>query len=92
MRSRGARAASPSYSDSAMWKFDPPNPNELTEPRRSWSEFLTQGRVLVFKWNGECSSRSSGFGVSILAVWGSTLWCRAITILNRPAAPAAALV
>ncbi len=35
---------------------------------------------------------SAGLGWSTLIVGGSTLWCRAITALKRPAAPAAALV
>ena len=33
-----------------------------------------------------------GFGRSTLIVGGNTLWCSAITVLKRPAAPAAALV
>ena len=70
----------------------PPNPNELTEPRRGWSDPRIQGRLRSLRKNGDCSISRFGLGRSTLMVGGSTLWWSAITTLNRPAAPAAALV
>ncbi len=90
---RSAARLGPTYSSSATWKLEPPNPKALTPARRGCTLVSRiQGRVSVARWNGELSRSSFGLGLSILRVWGSTRWCSAITALNRPAAPAALLV
>ena len=69
----------------------PPKPNALTPPRRTPDGGVGQSRSSVFTTNGEVSQSTFGFGSLKLRLGGSTLSCRLRTILNMPAAPAAAL-
>ena len=91
-RTRYAAFAGPSYSSSAMWKFEPPKPNELTDARRGWFAGRAHGRARVVTWKGLLSSASFGFGCSTLIVGGSVFAWSASTAFTRPAAPAAAFV
>ncbi len=72
--------------------MDPPNPKELTPARRGCAAPRIQGRASVLMKKGESSRSSFELGRATLMVGGSTLWCRAMTALNSPAAPAAAFV
>ena len=62
----------PLYSDSVMWKFDPPNPNETDRARRVWSRRAPTGGFGV-EVERAVSRSSCGFGRSIFAVCGNTL-------------------
>ena len=48
-RRRNPRSPSPPYSSSAMWKLEPPKPNELTPARRGCASVRTQGRARVLR-------------------------------------------
>ncbi len=61
-RRRKALVPSPTYSSTAMWKFDPPKPKELMPARRGWSSGRTQGRARVLRWKGLSASSSFGLG------------------------------
>jgi hypothetical protein len=78
-------------SSSTAWKFVPPNPNALTPPRRGSPIDTGHSRNSVLTRNGEVAQSTFGLGSWKCRLGASIFSCRLMTILNRPAVPAAAL-
>ena len=69
----------------------PPNPKALTPPRRTPCAGSAQSRRPVLTANGRVSQSTLGLGSTKFRLGGSCFSCSDSTILNSPAAPAAAL-
>src|SRR5262249_57498258 len=67
----------------AMWKLVPPKPKLDTPARRGRSGALIHGRAWLFRYSGLAERSSRGSGRDTLMVGGSTLWCRASTVLSK---------
>jgi hypothetical protein len=78
-------------SSSTAWKLVPPNPNALTPAVRTSPPRTSQSRSSPLTRNGDRLQSRCGFGTEALMLGGSTRSEIAIAVLNRPAAPAAAL-
>ena len=87
----GGRWRPGTCSSTTTWKFVPPNPKALTPPRRTSCAGAAQGRRPVLTANGRVSQSTLGLGSTKFRLGGSCFAWSDRTILNSPAAPAAAL-